>query len=408
MMEEYRTCTLKNGLRLIHKPTQSAVSYCGFTINAGTRDEEEAYSGLAHFVEHTIFKGTTHRRASHILNRMEVVGGELNAYTAKEETVVYSVFPGAHLSRAMQLLGDLIADSQFPEKELSKEREVVADEINSYRDTPSELIYDEFESALFEGCSLGRNILGNVESLHAMTSAVARQFLTDHYTPGNMVFFFMGATPFSQVQHLAERYLGDLSRPTKELPRILKPAAAPFSKTLCLDTHQSHVIIGARAYDLFDKRRRVLLLLNNILGGPGMNSVLNVTLREKRGYVYTVESSVTSYTDTGLFAIYFGTDHRYTQPCIDLVKKELRRLREQRLSPARLAAAKRQFIGQIEVSTDNSENVALALGKSFLRYGHFDSLAEIAEQIESITSDDLLEVANDLLAEEGLSMLIYE
>ena len=408
MMEEYRTCTLKNGLRLIHKPTQSAVSYCGFTINAGTRDEEEAYSGLAHFVEHTIFKGTTHRRASHILNRMEVVGGELNAYTAKEETVVYSVFPGAHLSRAMQLLGDLIADSQFPEKELSKEREVVADEINSYRDTPSELIYDEFESALFEGCSLGRNILGNVESLHAMTSAVARQFLTDHYTPGNMVFFFMGATPFSQVQHLAERYFGDLSRPTKELPRILKPAAAPFSKTLCLDTHQSHVIIGARAYDLFDKRRRVLLLLNNILGGPGMNSVLNVTLREKRGYVYTVESSVTSYTDTGLFAIYFGTDHRYTQPCIDLVKKELRRLREQRLSPARLAAAKRQFIGQIEVSTDNSENVALALGKNFLRYGHFDSLAEIAEQIESITSDNLLEVANDLLAEEGLSMLIYE
>lgn len=408
MMEEYRTCTLKNGLRLIHKPTQSAVSYCGFTINAGTRDEEEAYSGLAHFVEHTIFKGTTHRRASHILNRMEVVGGELNAYTAKEETVVYSVFPGAHLSRAMQLLGDLIADSQFPEKELSKEREVVADEINSYRDTPSELIYDEFESALFEGCSLGRNILGNVESLHAMTSAVARQFLTDHYTPGNMVFFFMGATPFSQVQHLAERYLGDLSRPTKELPRILKPAAAPFSKTLCLDTHQSHVIIGARAYDLFDKRRRVLLLLNNILGGPGMNSVLNVSLREKRGYVYTVESSVTSYTDTGLFAIYFGTDHRYAQPCIDLVKKELKRLREQRLSPARLAAAKRQFIGQIEVSTDNSENVALALGKNFLRYGHFDSLAEIAEQIESITSDDLLEVANDLLAEECLSMLIYE
>ena len=408
MMEEYRTCTLKNGLRLIHKPTQSAVSYCGFTINAGTRDEEEAYSGLAHFVEHTIFKGTTHRRASHILNRMEVVGGELNAYTAKEETVVYSVFPGAHLSRAMQLLGDLIADSQFPEKELSKEREVVADEVNSYRDPPSEFIYDEFESALFEGCSLGRNILGNVESLHAMTSAVARQFLTDHYTPGNMVFFFMGATPFSQVQHLAERYFGDLSRPTKELPRILKPAAAPFSKTLCLDTHQSHVIIGARAYDLFDKRRRVLLLLNNILGGPGMNSVLNVTLREKRGYVYTVESSVTSYTDTGLFAIYFGTDHRYTQPCIDLVKKELRRLREQRLSPARLAAAKRQFIGQIEVSTDNSENVALALGKSFLRYGHFDSLAEIAEQIESITSDNLLEVANDLLAEEGLSMLIYE
>ncbi len=408
MMEEYRTCTLKNGLRLIHKPTQSAVSYCGFTIDAGTRDEDEAYSGLAHFVEHTIFKGTTHRRASHILNRMEVVGGELNAYTAKEETVVYSVFPAAHLSRAMQLLGDLVADSQFPEKELSKEREVVADEINLYRDTPSELIYDEFESALFEGSSLGRNILGNVESLRSMTSAVARGFLTDYYTPENMVFFFMGATPFAQVKRLAERYLGTLSRPKKELRRTLSPESTRFSRSVNLETHQSHVIIGARGYDLFDKRRRSLLLLNNLLGGPGMNSLLNVSLREKRGYVYTVESSVTSYTDTGLFAIYFGTDHRYTRRCVDLVKRELKRLREKRLSPARLAAAKRQFMGQIEVSTDHSENVALALGKSFLRYGRFDSLAEIASVVERITADDLLEVANDLLAEEHLSMLIYE
>ncbi len=407
-MEEYQTCTLSNGLRLIHRPKQSAVSYCGFTIDAGTRDEEEAYSGLAHFVEHTIFKGTTHRRASHILNRMEVVGGELNAYTAKEETVVYSVFPAAHLARAMQLLGDLVADSQFPEKELCKEREVVADEINLYRDTPSELIYDEFESALFEGSSLGRNILGNTESLQAMTSAVARRFLTDYYTPGNMVFFFMGATPFAQVRRLAERYFASLSRPKKESCRILLPGGKRFSRTVNLDTHQSHVIIGARAYDLFDQRRRTLLLLNNLLGGPGMNSLLNVSLREKRGYVYTVESSVTSYTDTGSFAIYFGTDHHDTRRCIDLVRRELKKLREQRLSPSKLAAAKRQFMGQIEVSTDNSENVALALGKSFLRYGRFDSLAEIASLVEKITADDLLEVANDLLAEEHLSMLIYE
>ena len=356
-MEEFQTHTLPNGLRLIYRPTQSAVSYCGFTVNAGTRDEDEDYSGLAHFVEHTIFKGTTHRRASHILNRMEVVGGELNAYTSKEETVVYSVFPGAHLARAMQLLGDLVADSQFPERELCKEREVVVDEINSYRDTPSELIYDEFESSLFEGCSLGRNILGDVDSLTRITSDVARRFLTDYYTPENMVFFFMGSTSFNRVRGLAERYFGHLCRPKKELSRELKPFVESFSRTVNRDTHQSHVIIGARAYDLFDKRRRPLLLLNNLLGGPGMNSVLNVSLREKRGYVYTVESSVTSYTDTGLFTVYFGTDHRYAQRCIDLVKRELKRVREQRLSPAKLAAAKRQFMGQIEVSTDHSENV---------------------------------------------------
>lgn len=407
-MEEFQTHTLPNGLRLIYRPTQSAVSYCGFTVNAGTRDEDEDYSGLAHFVEHTIFKGTTHRRASHILNRMEVVGGELNAYTSKEETVVYSVFPGAHLARAMQLLGDLVADSQFPERELCKEREVVVDEINSYRDTPSELIYDEFESSLFEGCSLGRNILGDVDSLTRITSDVARRFLTDYYTPENMVFFFMGSTSFNRVRGLAERYFGHLCRPKKELSRGLKPFVESFSRTVSRDTHQSHVIIGARAYDLFDKRRRPLLLLNNLLGGLGMNSVLNVSLREKRGYVYTVESSVTSYTDTGLFTVYFGTDHRYAQRCIDLVKRELKRAREQRLSPAKLAAAKRQFMGQIEVSTDHSENVALALGKSFLRYGRFDSLEEIASLMERITADDILEVANELLSEDRLSMLIYE
>ena len=243
-MEEFQTHTLPNGLRLIYRPTQSAVSYCGFTVNAGTRDEDEDYSGLAHFVEHTIFKGTTHRRASHILNRMEVVGGELNAYTSKEETVVYSVFPGAHLARAMQLLGDLVADSQFPERELCKEREVVVDEINSYRDTPSELIYDEFESSLFEGCSLGRNILGDVDSLTRITSDVARRFLTDYYTPENMVFFFMGSTSFNRVRGLAERYFGHLCRPKKELSRELQPFVESFSRTVSRDTHQSHVIIG--------------------------------------------------------------------------------------------------------------------------------------------------------------------
>ena len=406
-MEEFQTYTLPNGLRLIYRPTQSAVSYCGFTVNAGTRDEDEDYSGLAHFVEHTIFKGTTHRRASHILNRMEVVGGELNAYTSKEETVVYSVFPGAHLARAMQLLGDLVADSQFPERELCKEREVVVDEINSYRDTPSELIYDEFESSLFEGCSLGRNILGDVDSLTRITSDVARRFLTDYYTPENMVFFFMGSTSFNRVRGLAERYFGHLCRPKKELSRELQPFVESFSRTVSRDTHQSHVIIGARAYDLFDKRRRPLLLLNNLLGGPGMNSRLNVSLRERRGLVYNVESNLTSYTDTGTFCIYFGCDPADLDYCTRLVYKELKRLRDVRMTSSQLAAAKKQLIGQIGVASDNNENNALGMGKTFLHYNKCETSEAVFHRIEQLTSEALLEVANEMFAEDYLSTLIY-
>ena len=360
-------------------------------------------------MEHTLFKGTTHRRASHILNRMEVVGGELNAYTAKEETVVYTIFPGVHLPRAMELLGDLVTDSQFPERELAKEREVVADEINLYLDTPAELIYDEFESLLFEGCSLGRNILGSTESLNGMTSAVARRFLTDYYTPGNMVFFFMGATPFARVKTLAERYLGRLNRPTKAMSRRLPSPVPAFTRTIGRDTHQSHVIIGARAYDLHDPRRRALLLLNNLLGGPGMNSVLNVSLREKRGYVYTVESSVTSYTDTGVFTIYFGTDHHDTRRCIDLVRRELKRF-ARTTALAGQTGCRQAPVYRANRGLDRQLGGMWLWpwGKSFLRYGRFDSLAEIARRVEQITADDLLAVANDLLSEEQLSMLIYE
>ncbi len=405
---ECQTYTLPNGLRIIHQPTSSAVAYCGFTVNAGTRDEADNEWGLAHFVEHTIFKGTSHRKAWHILNRMETVGGELNAYTSKEETVVYSIFPGGYLSRAMELLSDLISDSQFPERELEKERVVIVDEINSYRDNPSELVYDEFENLLFAGHDLGHNILGTEDTLAGISSNQAKRFLHAVYVPENMTFFSMGSTPFGRLIRMAEHYFGSWSSPLCRRERVRPGAVVPFMERRKYDTFQTHAIIGARAYDLFDEKRRTLVLMNNLLGGPGMNSRLNVALRERRGYVYNVESAVTSYTDTGVFSVYFGCDPIHADRCVDLVMDELKRLRTQALTSSQLYAAKKQFIGQIGVSSDNHENTALGMGKSFLHYNKYDSLAEVARSIEKITAADILETANELLPDSALCTLILE
>ena len=408
LLPTFNQYTLPNGMRIIHEPSASKVAYCGFAVDAGTRDELENEQGMAHFVEHLIFKGTAKRKAWHILNRMENVGGDLNAYTNKEETVIYSAFLTEHFGRAFELLVDIVFHSTFPQREIEKETEVIIDEIQSYEDNPSELIFDDFEDLIFRGHPLGRNILGNPEQLKQFRSEDAAAFTARFYHPNNMVFFVLGNLSFKKVVLMAKKLLADIPATPVHYGRTLPPLYVPEHLVVHKDTHQAHVMIGSRGYNAYDDKRTALYLLNNVLGGPGMNSVLNVSLREKRGYVYTVESSVTSYTDTGLFTVYFGTDHRYAQRCIDLVKRELKRVREQRLSAAKLAAAKRQFMGQIEVSTDHSENVALALGKSFLRYGRFDSLEEIASLMERITANDILEVANELLSEDRLSMLIYE
>ena len=400
--------TLPNGLRIIHEPTLSKVAYCGFAIDAGTRDEAENEQGMAHFVEHLIFKGTEKRKAWHILNRMENVGGDLNAYTNKEETVVYAAFLKEHLERALELLGDIVFHSTFPQHEIEKETEVIIDEIQSYEDTPSELIFDDFEDMIFRNHPLGRNILGKPELLRSFRTEDVLSFTRRFYQPGNMVFFVQGQYEFKRIIRLVEKYLLDIPDVKVENRRTPPPLNVPEHMTVARDTHQAHVMIGSRGYNAYDDKRTALYLLNNVLGGPGMNSKLNVSLRERRGLVYNVESNLTSYTDTGAFCIYFGTDVDDMDTCLKLTYKELKRMRETKMTSSQLAAAKKQLIGQIGVASDNFENNALGMAKTFLHYHKYESSELVFKRIEELTAEMLLEVANEMFAEEYLSTLIYK
>lgn len=404
----YHLHQLPNGLRIVHLPADSPVSYCGFAVNAGARDEAEDEFGLAHFTEHLLFKGTARRKAWHILNRMENVGGELNAYTTKEETFIYSVFMEEHYGRAFDLLADLVFGSQFPAQEIEKEADVICDEINSYEDSPAELIFDEFENLLFDGHALGHNILGDAASVLRFDSEAGKSFVRRFYVPENMVFFSMGRKDFGKIVRLAEQTVGGIRLPFVKRERPA-PSSAPVPRSECVqkDTHQAHVLIGGRAYSMFDEKRIALFLLNNIAGGPGMNSRLNVSLREKNGLVYTIESNVTSYTDTGLAAIYFGTDPKNLDKSLRLVHKTLSDLRENALSPSQLAAAKKQAVGQLGVSGDNREGIFLSLGKSFLHYNRYDSLPKLFAEIEKLTAEDIRQAANEVFAPDNLFSLIY-
>ncbi|MCD7931557.1 MAG: insulinase family protein [Tannerellaceae bacterium] len=404
----YYTEILGNGLRMVHLPSDSAVAYCGFAINVGTRDESEKEHGLAHFVEHMLFKGTGKRKAWHILNRMENVGGELNAYTTKEDTFVYSVFMEEHFKRALELLADILFNSVFPAQEIQKEKEVILDEINSYKDSPSEYIFDEFENILFRGHALGHNILGEEKTLLKFNSESGKSFINRYYHPQNIVLFTMGRLPFSKIRKLAGKIVGDIM-PQSALPvnRITPEVVKPVHKKEKKDTYQAHVLIGGRSYSMYDDKRIPLFLLNNILGGPGMNNRLNLSLRERHGLVYNVESSVTSYSDTGMMNIYFGTDPKHLDKALRLVHQELKKLRDIRLTSSQLTAAKKQLTGQLGVAADNKESLFLGLGKSFLHYNRYDSQEDIFSKIEKISSMDLLEVANEIYFLDNLSDLIY-
>lgn len=393
MKSRYYTHTLANGLRLIHVPTTSRVAYCGLVVNAGSRDDLAGKTGLAHFVEHTIFKGTTHRRSWHILNRMERVGGELNAYTTKEGTAVYSIFPCEHFARAIELISDLVANSTFPESELEKEREVVMEEIDSYRDTPMEAAYDDFEDYLFAGSAMGHNILGNEQDLRSITSADCRYYLSTQYVPENMVFFAMGNIDSAKLFRLDEKYFGQLNHSLKRIERKVPVEVPVFHKSINIDSHQAHTIIGKQIFSMHDERRYAAFLLNNMIGGPGMNSLLNVAIREKRGYAYTVESSLSLLSDCGLFQIYFGSDERHVAPAIRIIKRIIEELAEKPLSEKALQAAKRQYLGQLVVSGENKEAVALSLGKNYLYYNNVMTDGELAEHINALTAEQIMDCA---------------
>ena len=407
-MSNYNTITLPNGLRIIHAPSPTDVAYCGFAVDAGTRDELPQEQGMAHFVEHLIFKGTHKRKPWHILNRMENVGGDLNAYTNKEETVAYCAFMKEHFQRAAELLTDIVFDSIFPQQEIDKEVEVIIDEIQSYEDSPAELIFDDFEELIFPSHSLGRNILGKPERLRQFVSDDALRFVNRYYKTTHMVFFVFGDIDFKRVVRIMEKLTSDIALGTVgDYKRLAPDVYVPAFKEISRDTHQAHVMIGARGYSAYNERRTGLYLLNNILGGPGMNSRLNISLREKRGLVYNVEANLTAYTDTGTFCIYFGCDPDDADYCMELVRKELKKLSDKALTSGQLDAAKKQIMGQIGVAGDNFENKALDMGKCFLHYGKYDSKEEVFRRIEALTPAGLLDVANEMFSEDYLSTLVY-
>ena len=409
MREEARTYTFENGLRLMQIPSPTQVAYCGISIDAGTRDEEPGEEGMAHFCEHMMFKGTEKRRAWHIINRMEAVGGDLNAYTNKEETVVYAAFMKEHLERATELIFDIVFHSTFPQHEIDKECEVIVDEIESYNDTPADLIFDRFEDIIYEGNSLGHDILGTAENVRRFRTEDALQFVLRLYRPEKMVFFVLGDVEFEQVKKMVGKRLKGIKsiipfEPIRPVSPI-KRNAGIFTEER--GTHQAHVMIGRASYGSEDDKRIALYFLNNILGGPGMNSRLNIALREHRGLVYTVESSLTNYTDTSTWAIYFGCDQEDVERCLRTVRQELDKLMNEPMTERQFTGALKQIKGQIGVACDNFENYALDMAKAYLHYNKVEGQKDTIEHLERLTPELLQEVAREVFDEQGLTTLIF-
>lgn len=391
----YRT-TLSNGLRVVTRRVRSVAECCGVAVLTGSRDESADEHGLAHFVEHTIFKGTQRRRSHHVINRMETVGGELNAYTTKEETFVYTIAPGGNLARSVELLADLVINCSFPDFELDKEREVVSEEIDSCLDSPVDAVYDDFEDAIFAGSPLGHNILGTKKSIAAFDSATCRGWIKRHYVAPNMVFFYSGPAPAARVVAAVGRWFAPLADSSRSRRQSVPEVLPPFEESRAMDFHQAHTLMGIRIGGLYAPDRYAMALLNNILGGPGMNSRLNVALRERRGLVYSVDSSLTLYGDCGLMSIYFGCDASDIGKCRRLVESEIERLAGQPLSPRALAAARRQYVGQVTVAGGSIEQSALSLGRAALRGLNYSSPEALSAILDTISSDDIRRLASTL------------
>ena len=405
--------TLPNGLRIVFRQTSSAVAYSGVYINVGSRNERGPEEGVAHFIEHSIFKGTTHRRAYHILNRIDGVGGELNAFTTKEETCIYASSLAEHLPRCIELFSDVLFNSQFPSHEIENEKDVVIEEINSYRDQPADLIYDEFEEYFFEGHPLAHNILGTKKNVKAFTPEFLRDYLRRNYTPDRMVLTVVANIDFKKLVHLAERFFTapavGLSQSKRPIPikKLSVSQIHKFDKSISRRTHQVHLLLGCQAPDLFDDRKVAFSLLNNVIGGPAMNSRLNVAVREKYGFCYTIESQYVPFTDTGLFYIYAGVDSGAAERANELIFRELGRLAKEPLTGTQLRAAQRQYIGQMAINNDSALNEMQSIGKAYMNYDRVDTIEEMSRDIMSVTPDDILAAADALLQPDSFSRLIY-
>lgn len=404
----YQTYILKNGLKIIHQHVPNKAAYCGLIIGVGTRDELPDEEGVAHFIEHVIFKGTEKRKAYHILSRIEDVGGELNAYTTKEDTCIYASFLPKDYERALELFSDIIFHSVFPEKEIEKEKEVVIDEINSYKDSPGELIFDDFEALIYKDYPIGRNILGSEEAVRGLNRGRILEFVRRSYKPGRMVISSIGDIPFEKLICLVERYFGEIEGDNTALVRLKPEIYTPQFRMVEMETYQNHCVIGNLAYDYNQDNRLALSMLVDLLGGTGMNSRLNLNIREKYGLAYNVESAYTPYSDTGVFTVYFGCDATDLDKCIKLCRREMAVLCNEPLGMVQLRKAKTQMIGQMTLSSENYENMMLAIGKSFLIYDKVDDLEYIYGKVEEITAELLQQVAREVFDAEKQSVLIYK
>lgn len=406
MEREFYIYRLPNGIKGIHRRVRSSITHCALVINAGTRDELRSEYGLAHFAEHAFFKGTEHRKAYQVNCRLENLGGELNAYTTKEDTTIHATTLRTDFRKAVELIADIAFHSTFPEKELAKEREVIIDEINTYKDSPSDMLFDTFEDMLFEGSELGHNILGTKLSLAKHNGDAIRRFIARTHTTDQMVFSSVGNLSVEAVERVATEYLGGYTPTTRTFQRQSPSVTPPFDKSVAKHTHQTHCIVGGRAYDIHDDKRLPLSLLINILGGPSANSRLNIALREKNGLSYNNEAIYTPYSDCGYVAIYFSCDHHNTDLCREIIAKELNSLRTTTLSPRQLSMTKRQFLAQMAISMENNEGYMLGAGKSLLLHDEIDTLQEVYRKVSAVTAEQIREVAEEIFTDT--STLIYQ
>ncbi|RZK77631.1 MAG: insulinase family protein [Pedobacter sp.] len=404
---EYNVHSLPNGIRLLHVPSASAISHACIIINSGSRDERENQSGLAHFIEHLIFKRTEKRNTNQILNRLESVGADLNAYTTKEYTCIHASFLNPYLDRTLELFNDIVFHSTFPEEELEKEKSVILDEIASYQDQPEEAIYDDFEDLAFAGHSLGRNILGTVDSVSALTRADIISFIAENYHTDKIVVAVIGNYSLQKLTKTGTKHFADIPENLSSKKRQAPHKPDIFTKGFSKPIAQAHTVLGAQAYSLHHEYKTGLLLLNNHFGGNGMSSVLNLQIREKHGIAYTIESGYSPLTDTGLFTLYFGTDKEKVDRALNLIFKEFRKLRESPLSELQLQKAKNKFIGQIALGEENRIGLVISMAKSLLEYDKIDSLQTIFKKIEAVSTKDAIEITHEILDERNLSSLTF-
>jgi len=407
-MTDYQVHTLSNGIRILFKHSPSTITHCCFIVNAGSRDETENQTGLAHFIEHLLFKETEKRNTSQILNRLELVGADLNAYTAKEYTCIHASLLNQHLERAADLFEDILFHSTFPAEEIEKERGVILDEIASYLDQPEEAIQDDFEELLFKGHPIGRNILGTPESVGRLNSEDIQQFIAANYNTGQMVFAVFGDYRFTQVIKLAEKYFGPV--PANHTVKLrLKPGLNHAARNVSAkQITQTHCMMGSMAYSSSHSNKNGLLLLNNYLGGMGMSSRLNLEIREKHGIAYSIESNYTPLTDTGIFSIYFGTDSEKAEKATKLIHKELKKLREKKFGIVQLHQAKQKFIGQIALAEENRMGLIISMAKSLLDFNCVDTLQQIFEKINAVTAEQLLGISNEIMDIDRMTTLVFE